>query len=53
MKIKIIIVSLILISWVIKACTPTPIILEPKVEESLPVFGTGGEQGVDPDNDKD
>lgn len=53
MKTKIVISSLILMIGILGSCTPTPIINDNEIQEAPTIYGVGGEQSAEPDNDRD
>lgn len=53
MKTKITFFSLLLLLGIISSCTPTSINSDREVQKAPTIYGTGGEQSAEPDNEKD
>lgn len=53
MKTKTTFLSLILLIGILSSCTPTPINTDTNVQIAPTIYGVGGEQSAEPDNDKD
>jgi len=53
MKVKIVLLVLSLIVGLISSCTPVEIAGDSEAQYPPPIYGTGGEHSVEPDNEKD
>ncbi len=52
MKTKITFLGLLLLLGIVSSCTPTPI-TDNNVQKTTPIYGVGGEQSAEPDNERD
>lgn len=53
MKTTLKILRILLLFGAISSCTPNPIISDTTVQNAPSIYGTGGEQSAEPDNEKD
>ena len=53
MKTKITLLPLLLFISIIASCTPNPMVTDNQEQKAPTIYGTGGEQSAEPDNEKD
>lgn len=53
MKTKFTFLSMLLLLGIICSCTPNAISADREVQKAPTIYGTGGEQSAEPDNEKD